>query len=94
MPEFAYIARDIKGQRTTGDITAGSEREAISALAGRSLFPISVAAKREAMRISFSRGVNGQTMAVTYSQMSALLKSGVPLLRSISILRDQTSTAP
>lgn len=91
MPEFAYIARDSKGQKMVGEITAGSEREAISVLAGRSLFPVSVAAKREAMRISIGRGVNGQTMAVTYSQLSSLLRSGVPLLRSISILRDQTS---
>jgi general secretion pathway protein F/type IV pilus assembly protein PilC len=91
MPEFAYTARDIKGQKTTGNITAGSEREAVTVLAGRSLFPISVAAKREAMQLSFGGGVSGQTMAVTYSQMSSLLSSGVPLLRSISILRDQTS---
>lgn len=91
MPEFAYIARDIKGQKTTGNITAGSEREAVSVLAGRSLFPISVAAKRESVRLNFSRGVSGQMMAVTYSQLSSLLRSGVPLLRSISILRDQTS---
>jgi len=91
MPEFAYIARDIKGQKTTGNITAGSEREAVTVLTGRSLFPISVAAKREAIRLSFRRGVSGQTMAVTYNQMSSLLRSGVPLLRSISILRDQTS---
>ncbi|HJN11434.1 MAG TPA: type II secretion system F family protein [Pirellulaceae bacterium] len=91
MPEFAYTARDINGQKTTGNITAGSEREAVTVLAGRSLFPISVAAQREAIRLSLGRGVNGQTMAVTYNQMSALLRSGVPLLRSISILRDQTS---
>ena len=91
MPEFAYTARDANGQKTTGNITAGSEREAVSVLAGRSLFPISVAAKSESIRLSLSRGVSGQVMATTYSQMSSLLKSGVPLLRSISILRDQTS---
>lgn len=91
MPDFAYIARDAKGQKTTGTIAAGSEREAVTVLAGRSLFPVSVDQQHEAMRISLGRGVNGQVMAVTYSQMSALLHSGVPLLRSISILRDQTS---
>ena len=32
-------------------------------------------------------------MATTYSQMAGLLKSGVPLLRSIDVLRQQTSHA-
>lgn len=91
MPEFAYIARDAKGEKTTGTIAANSQREAVSVLAGRALFPVSVAAKSEPLNLNFSRGVNGQTMAVTYSQLSSLLRSGVPLLRSISILRDQTS---
>ena len=30
-------------------------------------------------------------MATSYGQLSALLRSGVPLLRSITVLRDQTS---
>ena len=30
-------------------------------------------------------------MATTYSQMAGLLKSGVPLLRSIDVLRQQSS---
>jgi type II secretory pathway component PulF len=30
-------------------------------------------------------------MATTYSQLAALLRSGVPLLRSIRVIRDQTS---
>ena len=30
-------------------------------------------------------------MATVYSQLAALLKSGVPLLKSLAVLRDQTS---
>ncbi len=37
------------------------------------------------------RRVKAQLMATTYSQLSGLLRSGVPLLRSIDVLRNQTS---
>ncbi len=42
MPDFAYIARDMKGQKVIGSIAAPSEREALSLLAGQSLFPVEV----------------------------------------------------
>jgi general secretion pathway protein F/type IV pilus assembly protein PilC len=37
------------------------------------------------------RRVNGQLLAAFYSQLADLLKSGVPILRSLRILHDQTS---
>ena len=42
MPEFNYIARDTAGEKVSGAVTAATEREAISVLAGQSLFPIDV----------------------------------------------------
>jgi general secretion pathway protein F/type IV pilus assembly protein PilC len=91
MPDFAYTARNAQGERLTGTLSAGSEREAISLLSSRALFPIDVAVQKASTGIQFSRGVRGQTMAVTYNQLAALLRSGVPLLRSLGVLRDQTS---
>jgi type II secretory pathway component PulF len=35
--------------------------------------------------------VRGNVMATVYNQLAALLRSGVPLLRSLAVLRDQTS---
>jgi len=90
MPDFAYIARDRKGQKVTGTITAGSQREAAAAVSGKALFPIEVTEEKAAQSL-LGRRVGGQLMAVTYSQMSSLLRSGVPLLRSIRVLRDQAS---
>jgi type II secretory pathway component PulF len=93
MPDFAYIARDMKGQRISGTLSAASEAEVVSVLSGRSLFPVEVAAEKRAADspFRFGRGVKGQTMAMTYSQLAALLRSGVPLLRAIHVIREQSS---
>ncbi len=93
MPEFAYIARDLKGQRVTGTLAAASEREVLATLSGKSLFPVEVTAEKAKGVTLSNKRVSGQLMANTYSQLSSLLRSGVPLLRSIQVIREQTSHA-
>jgi len=93
MPDFAYIARDAKGERVTGTIAAGSEREAISLLSGESLFPVEVAAEKPKGSVLSRKRVSAQLMATTYSQLASLIRSGVPLLRSVGVIRHQTSNA-
>lgn len=90
MPDFAYIARDLTGQRVTGTLSATTEREVISILSGKSLFPVQVSADK-VLAPGAHLKVRGTTMATVYSQMASLLRSGVPLLRAITVLRDQTS---
>ena len=93
MPDFAYIARDTSGQRVTGSVAATSEREVLSILSGKSLFPISVTLEKAQTNPLSRKRVSGQLMATTYSQLASLLRSGVPLLRSIHVLRHQTSNS-
>ncbi|MCA9161412.1 MAG: type II secretion system F family protein [Planctomycetales bacterium] len=93
MPDFSYIARDLRGQRITGTLSAASEAEVVAVLSGRSLFPVQVAAEKTGSSSPFRLGgrVKGQVMAMTYSQLAALMRSGVPLLRAIHVIREQTS---
>lgn len=91
MPDFAYTARDLTGHKVTGSLTAASQREVINILSGKSLFPVEVIEAKARTQLRFRRGVKGQVMAVIYSQLSGLLRSGVPLLRSIAVLRQQAS---
>ena len=91
MPDFHYTARDLKGQLVTGMIAAATEREALSQLAGRSLFPVKVTSATDKKARRSGKRVRGQLLATTYSQLSSLLRSGVPLLRSLSLLKGQTS---
>lgn len=93
MPDFSYIARKLDGERVSGTLSAASEREAISILSGRALFPVEVALDKPAQSISFGGRVSGQQMATFYQQLSGLLRSGVPLLKSLAILREQSSNA-
>jgi type II secretory pathway component PulF len=91
MPEFAYVARSVAGQRVEGVLSAGTEREAIASLNTQQLFPMEVkAASGHVQRIAGQR-VRPQAMAQFYLQMAALLRSGVPLLRSLEVIGNQTT---
>lgn len=93
MPDFNYVARDSSGEKVTGVVTAATRREAVSTLAGRSLYPVDVRGEREAREAGRVRRVPAQLLATTYGQLSDLLRSGVPLLRALDVLRRQTSHA-
>ena len=93
MPDYQYTAREASGQQVTGLLTATSEREVLASLASRQLFPIQVsisdASKASAKQIT--RRVPSRYLAIFYSQLADLLKSGVPLLRSLELLQRQTT---
>jgi general secretion pathway protein F len=91
MAEFDYVARDASGQRVTGSLEAASQQEVLKTLALRSLFPVEVGAKKAAEPIVFRRRVPRQLLAVTLGQLADLLQSGVPLLRSLEILKRQVA---
>jgi general secretion pathway protein F/type IV pilus assembly protein PilC len=94
--EFTYEALASTGQRSWGNLTAGSEREAMAVLDAKGLFPVRITpAKQRATGggIRFGGGgrVRSRYVAAFYSQLADLLQSGVPLLRSLDILERQTS---
>ncbi|MEX0703288.1 MAG: type II secretion system F family protein [Planctomycetales bacterium] len=93
MPDFAYTARELSGQHVAGVLTASSKHDALGALAARQLFPVRVeptdAADTRKRRIT--RRVSGRHLVVFYTQLSDLLRSGVPLLRSLELLEKQTT---
>lgn len=98
MPQFAYIARDMKGQQVSGTIEAGNPRDATAQLAAQNLFPTEVKAAEGKESVASrsaltNRRVKGQVMATFYSQMSSLLRSGVPMLRALTVLSQQSTDA-
>ena len=94
MTMFSYVARDIKGNRVAGNIEAGNQRDATAQLSAKSLFPIEVklldTQSAFAAMTKRTRRVKGQTMATFYSQLASLLRSGVPMIRAITVLSQQT----
>lgn len=95
MPDFDYIAKELSGKQVTGTLTAGSEKDALSVLQSRSLFPmqIGLSAATRKQAVAGSKRVPGRYLTTFYNQLSDLLRSGVPLLRSLQLLEDQTSHA-
>ena len=95
MPEFKYLARELSGKQVSGVLTAASERDALSSLATRSLFPLSVSLSEQSKKQAStgSRRVPSRYLTVFYNQLADLLKSGVPLLRSLQLLEDQASNS-
>lgn len=94
MPDFAYTARNLTGQLVEGTLAAGSEREVIAQLAGRDLFPVKVTADKQALAVASGAEaikVKPGIVAPVYSQLASLLRSGVPLLRSLQVLSEQSS---
>ncbi|MBI3463038.1 MAG: type II secretion system F family protein [Planctomycetes bacterium] len=92
MPDFAYIARDLSGNRVSGKLTAATAQEALSMLGQKALFPVQVEAEKSSA-VSFlpARRIKAQLMATTFGQLADLLRSGVPLLRSLDVVQRQSS---
>jgi len=92
MPDFEYTARDATGAAVSGLIAANSPQDAIAQLTARQIYPLKIemaeAAKTQQKQVS--RRVPARHLANFYSQLADLLKSGVPLLRSLELLEGQT----
>jgi len=91
MPEFAYIARDLGGRKVSGKVSAGTQQEAIAELSGRQLFPVEVAAESSADARGRSKRIKAAVLTVMFGQLADLLRSGVPLLRALEVLKKQAS---
>jgi general secretion pathway protein F len=93
MAEFTYEAMGSTGQRSQGTLVAGSEREVVSMLDARGLFPVKVTPLKTAKTARRGGRVSSRHLATFYAQLADLLHSGVPLLRSLDLLERQNSHA-
>ena len=93
VPEFTYVARKATGDKVTGSLAAASRQEVLAILASQSLFPVEIRAESPRRQLPGRRRIPMQLLAITYSQLADLLRSGVPLLRALDVLRKQTAHA-
>ncbi len=82
----------MSGQEVKGLLTAGTETEVVSTLSTRELFPLKIELAESARADDRLRGrrVKARDLATFFSQLSDLLRSGVPLLRSLELLQRQS----
>ncbi len=93
MPDFDYTARELSGKQVAGTLTAGSEKDALAVLQSQSLFPMQIGLSEAARKqvVKGAQRVPGKFLTIFYNQLADLLRSGVPLMRSLQLLEDQTS---
>jgi type IV pilus assembly protein PilC len=94
---FAYTGRDSNGKAVKGRLDAPSESSAASRLKAMGISPTSIGESREGTglnaEISFlSKGVSLKDLAIMSRQMATMVGSGLTLLRTLSILSQQTES--
>lgn len=95
MPDYHYEALAATGKRDRGTLTAVSEREAISMLDARGLFPVRIEKARSSINAPGGKRLKSRYVAQFFGQLADLLRAGVPLLRSLETLEKQKqSSAP
>ena len=94
MPTFNYKARDMGGDAVDGTLVADSEMAAARILHERELMPIDlreIDTDRRSLLGRRSDKVSASRVGVVYEQLADLLNAGVPLLRGIAVLANQTN---
>jgi type IV pilus assembly protein PilC len=95
---FQYRVRDRQGKLITGSLQADNERLVLSKLQEMGYTPVSVAEKKEGLgsrELALRPGhVPLKQLAVFSRQFATMVNSGLPILRALAILADQTESKP
>ena len=91
MPEFHYTARNELGAKVVGTLDAANESEAASQLSAGGFFPLEIKPILKQTTTGKVRRVSDRLLAAFYSQLADLLHGGIPLLKALKILHDQSS---
>jgi type IV pilus assembly protein PilC len=91
---YAFRAVDLAGVPSRGEVDAESKGQVSEQLRERGLIVLDVSEQNEAFRFEqiFDRfrGIKARDMAIFSRQFATLIDSGMPMLRSLHTLEDQT----
>lgn len=94
MSTYAFRAVDVAGIPSRGEMDAGSKGQVTEQLRERGLIVLDVSETNEAFRLEqvFDRfrSIKARDMAIFSRQFATLIDSGMPMLRSLHTLEDQT----
>jgi len=96
MPIFNYLAMDSQGRQVKGEVEAKTLTIAISQVRSHGYFPTQVTEKKAAasklninLNIKIGGHVKPRQISLFTRQLSTLIEAGLPLLRSITVLKNQ-----
>jgi type IV pilus assembly protein PilC len=91
---FAFKAMDVGGSTTAGELDAESKAQVSEQLRQRGLIVLDVSEKSEPLKIEELltrwKGVDTRELAVFSRQFATLVASGMPMLRTLHTLEEQT----
>ena len=94
MSTYAFRAVDLAGIPSLGEVDAESKAQVSEQLRERGLIVLDVSEKNDAFRLEqvFDRfrSIKARDMAIFSRQFATLIDSGMPMLRSLHTLEDQT----
>jgi type IV pilus assembly protein PilC len=93
---YTYRVRDQRGSLVTGEMLADSPALVINRLREMNLVPLEIKAKRAGLKreIALRPGkVKLKDLAVFSRQFATMVNSGLPLLRTLGILEEQTDSS-
>ncbi len=96
MPIYRYTARKVSGEIVKAKIKAANESSVREYLESKGLIVIDVSKEKKRKRL-FSRlpligeGVSNKELLIFTKYFSILAKAGIPVLKALKILEDQTS---
>lgn len=97
MALFSYKAKDQQGQLITGTLEAESNNMVIARLQSMGYFPVLVENESEKRKLgitpgkTFARKININDLATFNRQLADLLSSGIPLVKALAVIQNQTS---
>ncbi len=96
MPRFIYTVQDAEGNVTTGAMESDDEDAVINALQSKGYFILSIQSEKEKSKGVFSLAkktegkVSGRELVFFGEQLSTLVAGGVPLVRALSLLAENS----
>ena len=98
---FAYTGRNTAGKLVKGRLDAANEAAVVSRLRGMGVSPVSIKESAQAAGFQrdivipgFTQTVKLKDLAIMSRQMATMIGSGLSLLRTLTILSEQTESRP
>ena len=99
MRNFRYKAKDGRKEIVTGILEAETEQEALAKLSQMGYFPLSIEGEEassegqtDPLSLGFFTRIRRRDITFLTRQLADLLESGIPLLRALDILWEQTES--
>ncbi|MEK7448338.1 MAG: type II secretion system F family protein [Planctomycetota bacterium] len=102
MPKFSYAAKDIKGKKFSGTISATSESEVVADLKKQGLITLSIkslAGKKGGggvfaglFKPKPSKTIKVDELVIFTRQLATMISAGIPLVESLDVLSEQVET--